>query len=461
MAIRITEDDVVNYENSPDVNRKLFPNLNICGKEIDKLADEIDGKAPAVFSTASGSIASFTDGADDMPMKSCVVSFEPIQEGEGDPSPENVRPITGRTGLTVYHSGSDTSNPTEFAVSWESEAGAVYAGTLDVISGKLTVTHEGIVLNGSEDWERVTGNYPYFRLKISPYDIAVPNVSICDRLPRVTITSTSNNQGFNVYYSSASGGGCYIGLRYNDAFSSDDVDSVKTWLSQNNTTVVYQLLEPKEIQLAPQEIRTLLGENNIWSDGGDVTVEYPTDTKTYIDAKVSPVQDVQVNGTSILDAQGVANVPVASSSALGVIKPPNQVGGISISNNGEINTKPATEEDIKVGTSGYKPIVPYRQNLATFYGLAKAAGDTTQSASSNAVGSYTEEAKAAIQVMLGIADIIGPVEGATASVAYSSGDAFLHASKLYKATVAIASGDAIVPGTNCEQTTIIDILKGA
>ena len=32
MSIRITEDDVVNYENSPDVNRKLFPNLNICGK---------------------------------------------------------------------------------------------------------------------------------------------------------------------------------------------------------------------------------------------------------------------------------------------------------------------------------------------------------------------------------------------------------------------------------------------
>lgn len=105
MAIRITEDGVVNYENSPDINRKLFPNLNICGKEIDELTEELDGKAPAIFSTASGSMASFDNGADDMPLKSCVVSFGPIQEGEGDPSPENVRPISGRTGLSVVRAG--------------------------------------------------------------------------------------------------------------------------------------------------------------------------------------------------------------------------------------------------------------------------------------------------------------------------------------------------------------------
>lgn len=37
-----------------------------------------------------------------------------------------------------------------------------------------------------------------------------------------------------------------------------------------------------------------------------------------------------------------------------------------------------------------------------FYGLAKAAGDTTQSASSNTVGAYTDDAKTAIRAMLGI-----------------------------------------------------------
>ena len=41
-------------------------------------------------------------------------------------------------------------------------------------------------------------------------------------------------------------------------------------------------------------------------------------------------------------------------------------------------------------------------NTAIFYGLAKIAGDTTQAASSNPVGTYTEQAKIAIKTMLGI-----------------------------------------------------------
>ena len=45
-------------------------------------------------------------------------------------------------------------------------------------------------------------------------------------------------------------------------------------------------------------------------------------------------------------------------------------------------------------------VVPSRQYMATFYGLAKAAGDTTQSQSSNAVGNYTESAKSSISTML-------------------------------------------------------------
>ena len=44
----------------------------------------IDKKADVIYSTASGSIASFTDGADNMPMKDCVVQIEPVHSGEGD-----------------------------------------------------------------------------------------------------------------------------------------------------------------------------------------------------------------------------------------------------------------------------------------------------------------------------------------------------------------------------------------
>ena len=52
--------------------------------------------------TASGSVASFSDGADDVPVKSLAVNIEPVQSGSGDPAPDNVRPITGHSGVTVW-----------------------------------------------------------------------------------------------------------------------------------------------------------------------------------------------------------------------------------------------------------------------------------------------------------------------------------------------------------------------
>lgn len=54
--------------------------------------------------TLTGDVVSFTT---DMkaPLKECKVSFMPVQEGSGDPSPTNVRNITGWDGVEVYQSG--------------------------------------------------------------------------------------------------------------------------------------------------------------------------------------------------------------------------------------------------------------------------------------------------------------------------------------------------------------------
>lgn len=111
--------------------------------------------------------------------------------------------------------------------------------------------------------------------------------------------------------------------------------------------------------------------------------------------------DVQVNGTSVV-SQGIANVPLATNSANGVLHPQTD-RGLSVGTTGILSVNPATSNEIKAETQQYKPIVPNTQHQSVFYGLAKAAGDATQSASSNAVGTYTSEAKTAIKTMLGIA----------------------------------------------------------
>ena len=113
-----------------------------------------------------------------------------------------------------------------------------------------------------------------------------------------------------------------------------------------------------------------------------------------------PVTDVQVNGTSVL-SNGVANVPYVNTQKAGVVYPGGALQYVS-GNLGRLYINPASNSAIKEGTSDYFAISPSKQNRSVFYGLAKAAGDSTQSSSSNAVGTYTADAMKKIRMMLGI-----------------------------------------------------------
>lgn len=59
------------------------------------------------------------------------------------------------------------------------------------------------------------------------------------------------------------------------------------WFASNPTTFVYELATPTTYQLTPQEVKTLLGTNNLWADTGDTSAEYSADTKLYILKEVS------------------------------------------------------------------------------------------------------------------------------------------------------------------------------
>ena len=129
------------------------------------------------------------------------------------------------------------------------------------------------------------------------------------------------------------------------------------------------------------------------------------------------VTDVQVNGTSVVTS-GVANVPLAKSNVLGVGKFPGSDYGVSITNDGTVYIHAPVEARVKAGTNAYSPIVPNNQHIATFYGLAKASGDTTQASSSNSVGTYTEDALSKISDML---NAPVSVSGSTPSITAKAG----------------------------------------
>ena len=70
--------------------------------DIAEINTDLGNKAPLIEPTVGPSpVATFTDGAAGMPME-VTVALDPIQAGSGDPAPDNVREISGRTGVGVH-----------------------------------------------------------------------------------------------------------------------------------------------------------------------------------------------------------------------------------------------------------------------------------------------------------------------------------------------------------------------
>ena len=65
--------------------------------------------------------------------------------------------------------------------------------------------------------------------------------------------------------------------------------TVSDFLADVGTSkILYELATPVTVQLTPsQMMQTLLGENHIFADTGDVAVEYRADTKLFIQEQIA------------------------------------------------------------------------------------------------------------------------------------------------------------------------------
>ena len=151
--------------------------------------------------TESGSIASFTDGADNIPVKSLIAQIVAQQAGSGDPSPSNVRAISGFTACNVTKTGKnlfngsnvETTNATNWGVSFENntltiEHKTAYTTGLPEIKLKLGA--------GSYIWS-YTGNSGLIALYINDVYTKVLNNNVTFELTelseiRISFSAASN-----------------------------------------------------------------------------------------------------------------------------------------------------------------------------------------------------------------------------------------------------------------------------
>ena len=207
---------------------------------------------------SSGSIASFsTDIADKL--YSCYVNVTAVQSGSGTPAPDNVRAISGWSACNLSVNSVVTSIPFNTTV---------YGGVLDVLSGVLTVTY------GAQNLGDLTWTYnstaQQFRASLNqckpPITGAYTTGLLCPIYKEVPHFDLANeNYAISRFFASVDG------INVKDSRYTDEND-YKT--AMNGIYLYYPLKTPTTIQLTPTEVKTILGQNNIFGDCGDIDLKY-------------------------------------------------------------------------------------------------------------------------------------------------------------------------------------------
>lgn len=223
-------------------------------------------------SSASGSIATFDTDLTENLVK-CVANIQAVQSGTGTPSPSNPRSISGFSNCVI------TANSTPITVALGQ---TVYGGYLNVLSGVLTITHIGTDLaNYTGTITKVTtggiADKSYFRFDdLSPYPLITNGELICDKFEKVTITTSTTDKGVGLGSPSALGHSTvYLRPENPNSYTiSTIMDYIQNTL--NGLFIVYKLQEADyiKVQLSSNQIQTLLGQNNILADTGDIDVEF-------------------------------------------------------------------------------------------------------------------------------------------------------------------------------------------
>lgn len=219
-----------------------------------------------------------------------ILAMETSQKGKGLAYVKSIFP----NDYYAYNSGTKTNasavNGTpygQYNITWQTEAGTVYGGTVDLVTGVLTVTHLKIRMDSLNIG--VTGasgtkmrGYCY-KSTFVPKQIGVANVDElmkCNALPTV-----SANDTYTLHNGVSLGGNNDYVYMYDE-----NIQTAEGWqqfATDNNVEFTYPLATPTTYQLDPVQVACLLGQNNIWADCGAVEVEYVADTQLWVLKKLS------------------------------------------------------------------------------------------------------------------------------------------------------------------------------
>lgn len=249
------------------------PEINGITLEGDKSGNELELTSGPIASGTGTSVNFTSEGAYNL--LKCVVEFEPIQSGSGTPSPDNPRPISGYSSITINVSPSvDPSEGTDYIVNLN---GTYYRGTLDAINGKLIITDRYFTV----DTVSFYGN-PYGH---DLYSCAIPDYDtqpikryanrnddariICNMFLKST-GSTNSNMPDLEFRTRAVTDPDIIYINYDAIGSAADFN---TLLSNTPMQFCAELVNPFSINIDKEVIDSLIGENYVTASGMTISVD--------------------------------------------------------------------------------------------------------------------------------------------------------------------------------------------
>lgn len=167
-----------------------------------------------------------------------------------------------------------------------------YGGTLDVLTGEMTVTHvavtaDGVNIKANRAYTGANAAADLFGagiVYVSPSGLAAnsnltPPTNIwCDTLP---VKSPYLSDGNFQLYCPVSGS-LYVVFYVGKASEHPEIttnqqkiDFTNSWLQSHPTTFAYELANPQTVQLTPAQVSAIAGDNAVWSNlNGDLAAEY-------------------------------------------------------------------------------------------------------------------------------------------------------------------------------------------
>lgn len=215
-------------------------------------------------------------------MVKLTTKFSPKQAGTGNPSPDNVRPISGYDDVTVTQS-KDGSQVKQITLTLPE---TIYGGTVDAVTGVGEKTWEFVEFDGTEEWNtwgynlenNVTGVYLYFKNNYPAGDY--PSVSYSSILP-YNSSAYKNTTGQRV----SKGPYQLFIMSFPSSFFSGVTSTegvVPYWKSYLATQaaagtpvqVAYKLATPEPFKVSQVSIPSLRGENTFFTNGENMDIIY-------------------------------------------------------------------------------------------------------------------------------------------------------------------------------------------